>query len=177
MNDKPETKSTRIYDGKVVNLRIDAFHLPNGREAKMEIVDHVDVVHILPVDDDGNLLLVRQYRAAAGMELLETPAGGIEPGEDIEAAAQRELREETGYRAENFRLLGSVYSSPGFCTEFNHLFLATGLSYDPLEPDADEDISLVPVTLSEAVDMVNASQIGDAKSATAILLYKSLSTT
>ena len=177
MNDKPETKSTRIYEGKVVNLRIDAFHLPDGREATMEIVEHVDVVHILPVDDDGNLLLVRQYRAAAGMELLETPAGGIEPGEDIEAAAQRELREETGYRAENFRLLGSVYSSPGFCTEFNHLFLATGLSYDPLEPDADEDISLVPVTLSEAMDMVRTSQIGDAKSAAAILLYKSLSTT
>ena len=80
MSDKPETKSTRIYDGKVVNLRIDAFHLPDGREAKMEIVEHVDVVHILPVNDDGNLLLVRQYRAAAGMELLETPAGGIEPG-------------------------------------------------------------------------------------------------
>ena len=92
MSDKPETKSTRIYDGKVVNLRIDAFHLPDGREAKMEIVEHVDVVHILPVNDDGNLLLVRQYRAAAGMELLETPAGGIEPGEDIEAAAQRELQ-------------------------------------------------------------------------------------
>ena len=92
MKDKPETKSTRIYDGKVVNLRIDAFHLPDGREAKMEIVEHVDVVHILPVNDDGNLLLVRQYRAAAGMELLETPAGGIEPGEDIEAAAQRELQ-------------------------------------------------------------------------------------
>ena len=177
MNEKPETKSTRIYDGKVVNLRIDAFHLPDGREAKMEIVEHVDVVHILPVKDDGNLLLVRQYRAAAGMELLETPAGGIEPGEDIEAAAQRELREETGYRAENLRLLGSVYSSPGFCTELNHLFLATGLSYDPLEPDSDEDISLVPVTLSEAVDMVSTSQIGDAKSATTILLYKSLITT
>lgn len=174
MGAKPETKTNRIYEGRVVNLRLDTLRLPNGREAKMEIVEHAEVVHVLPVDEDGRLLLVRQYRAAAGKELLETPAGGIEPGEDVETAAQRELREETGYRAENFRLLASVYSSPGFCTELNHLFVATGLSYDPLEPDADEDIALAPVTLSEAEELVASSKIGDAKSATCILLYKFL---
>ena len=177
MDYKPETKTERIYDGKVVNLRIDSFELADGREARMEIVEHAEVVHILPVADDGRLLLVRQYRGAVGKELLETPAGGIEPGEDPETAAQRELREETGYRAERFRLLASVYSSPGFCTELNHLFVATELSYDPLEPDVDEDISLVPVTLSEAENLVASSKIGDAKSATCILLYKFLGVT
>lgn len=177
MGSNPETKSKRIYEGKVVNLRIDSLRLADGREAKMEIVEHAEVVHILPVAEDGRLLLVRQYRAAAGKELLETPAGGIEPGEDVESAAQRELREETGYRAENFKLLASVYSSPGFCTELNHLFVATGLSYGPLEPDADEDITLTPVSLSEAEEMVATGKIGDAKSATCILLYKFLGVT
>lgn len=177
MGTRPETKTDRIYEGKVVNLRIDSFRLADGREARMEIVEHAEVVHVLPVDEDGKLLLVRQYRAAAGKELLETPAGGIESGESVKGAAQRELREETGFRAEHFRLLASVYSSPGFCTELNHLFVATGLSYDPLDPDADEDIALVPVTLSEAEELVATGKIGDAKSATAILLYKFLGPT
>ena len=177
MGTKPDTKSDRIYEGKVVNLRIDSFRLANGSEARMEIVEHAEVVHVLPVAEDGKLLLVRQYRAAAGKELLETPAGGIEPGEDPETASQRELREETGYRADDFRLLASVYSSPGFCTELNHLFVATGLSYDPLDPDADEDIALVPVTLPEAEELVTTGGIGDAKSATTILLYKFLNLT
>ena len=177
MGARPETKTKRIYDGKVVNLRLDTLRLPDGREAKMEIVEHAEVVHVLPVTDDGKLLLVRQYRAAAGKELLETPAGGIEPDEDVETAAQRELREETGYRAEKFTLLASVYSSPGFCTELNHLFVATGLTHDPLEPDVDEDIALAPVTLSEAEEMAASSKIGDAKSVTTILLYKFLGVT
>ncbi|MCH8147850.1 MAG: NUDIX domain-containing protein [Planctomycetes bacterium] len=132
-------KSKTLYRGKVINLRIDTVELPNGSRTEREIVEHSEVVHILAVDTDDRVLLVRQFRTPAGRELLETPAGGIRPGESPEGAAQRELREETGFRAGALELVYSFYSTPGFCTEFNHLFFATDLTYDPLEGDDDEE--------------------------------------
>lgn len=161
--------SRPIYTGKVVNLRVDTVQLGDGSCSEMEVVEHAEVVHIVAIDDCNRIILVRQFRAPAEVSLLETPAGGIKNCESPEQAAQRELREETGYRAATLERFLSVYSSPGFCTELNHLFFAKGLTYDPLEPDADERIEVVRVSLDEALELIRSGEIGDAKSVAAIL--------
>lgn len=163
--------SRPVYAGKVVNLRVDTVQLADGTCSETEVVEHTEVVHLVAIDDDNRIILVRQFRAPAGVSLLETPAGGIKNCESPEQAAQRELREETGYRATTLERFLSVYSSPGFCTELNHLFLARGLTYDPLEPDADERIEVVRVSLEEALEFIRSGEIGDAKSVAAILFF------
>lgn len=164
------TESRRIYSGRIVGLREDTVRMPNGRTAGREVVEHADVVAIVPLDRQGNVVMVRQYRLPAGATLLEVPAGGVDEGEEIEAAAQRELQEETGYRAEKLERLGGLFVSPGYCTEFVHLFLASGLIEDALEADADEDIAVERVPLAEAVRMAEAGDIRDGKSIAGILL-------
>lgn len=164
------TASRRIYEGRILSLREDTVLLAGGVEARREIVEHAPVVAIVPVDDRGRVLMVRQFRLPAQDVLLEIPAGGVDPGEEIEAAAQRELREETGYRAQRLQRIAGFYVSPGYVTEFIHVFLATGLSHDPQEADADEDIVVQPVPLAEAVRMVEAGEVRDAKSIVGILL-------
>lgn len=160
-----------VYTGRVVRVRVDTIRMPDGGVAQREVVEHADAVHILAMDARGHLLLVRQYRNPADKELLEVPAGGIRPGEAVEEAAQRELREETGYRAGSLERVTSVYSTPGFCTELNHLLFAWDLTYDPLPADSDESIRVVSVSPEEALRMVKAGEVGDAKSVTALLLY------
>ncbi len=162
--------SRRIYDGRISSLREDTVELPNGRTALREIVEHAPVVALVPIDENRNVVLVRQYRLAAGEALLEIPAGLIDDGESVEAAAQRELREETGYRAAELRYLTGFFVSPGFCTEFVHVFLATGLSESPLDGDEDEDITVERILLAEAVRLVASGEIKDAKSIVGILL-------
>jgi len=124
----------------------------------------------VPLDGQGNVVMVRQYRLPAGATLLEVPAGGVDEGEDMPAAAQRELQEETGYRAERLERLGGLFVSPGYCTEFVHLFLAIGLIEDALEADPDEDITVERVPLAEAVRLAAAGEIRDGKSIAGILL-------
>ncbi len=164
------TGSRRIYEGRIVNLREDTVRMANGVEARREVVEHAEVVAIVPVDHRGDVLMVRQYRLPARDVLLEIPAGGVDPGEDVEAAAQRELREETGHRAERLEKIAGFYVSPGYVTEFIHVFLATGLSEDPEEGDADEDIVVRRVPLAEALRLVQTGEIRDAKSIVGLLL-------
>jgi len=163
-------ESFRIYDGRICALREDTVELSNGRRAKREIVEHTPVVAIVPIDENGDVLLVRQYRLAAGEALLEVPAGLVDEAEELEAAAQRELQEETGYRAAKLERLAGFFVSPGFCTEFIHVFLATGLSESRLEADEDEEVTLERMPLAEAVRLVEAGEIKDAKSVVGILL-------
>jgi len=167
--------SRRIHDGRICALREDTVQLANGNTTIREIVEHAPVVAIVPTDENGDVILVRQYRLAAKEALLEVPAGLVDPGEDLEAAAQRELREETGYRAANLRRLGGFFVSPGFCTEFIHVYLATGLGEAPLDGDEDEDITVERVSQAEAVRLVESGAIKDAKSVAGILLANATS--
>ncbi len=162
-------ESSRIYEGRICALRVDSVELPDGRRARREIVEHAPVVAMVPVDENGDVVLVRQYRLAAGESLLEVPAGLVDEGEDAEAAAQRELQEETGYRASHLEPLTGFFVSPGFCTEFIHVFLAMGLEESHAEADHDEDIDVVRLPLAEAVRLVESGAIKDAKSIAGIL--------
>jgi ADP-ribose pyrophosphatase len=163
-------ESRHVYEGKIVNLRVDLVELPGGRAAEREIVEHRGAVAIVAVDREGSVLLVRQYRKAVEAELLELPAGTLEPGEPAEACAARELGEETGARASEMRLMAMYYSSPGFCTEEMHIFLATGLDLDAARPEGDEQLELARMPLQEAVRMARSGLLRDSKSIIGLLL-------
>lgn len=161
----------RIYDGKVVNLRVDTVQLENGHVAKREVVEHVPAVTMLPVLDDGRIVFVRQWRTPAGRVLLELPAGSTDPGEDMEEAAQRELQEETGYKAGRISRLGGFWVAPGYCTEYIHVYLCEALAESRLAADEDEHIEVVALTLQEALAAIASGDIEDAKSQVGVLLY------
>jgi ADP-ribose pyrophosphatase len=160
-----ETISTRrVYDGRVVSLRVDRVRLPDGRVTDREIVEHGGAVGIVALDDEQNVVLVRQFRSALGMHLLEIPAGTLGGGEDVRACAFRELREETGYSARQMEPVYAFYSSPGFSNERIWLFLATDLSPGSQDVESDELIEVVKVPLERALQMVAAGEICDGKS-------------
>lgn len=170
MDLEPTIQSKRIYEGKVVGLRVDTVRLPNGREATREVVEHGESVAIVPVDAEGNVILVRQYRKAVGRTLLEVPAGSVEEGEDPEACARRELLEETGYTASHIEPIASFYTTPGFCTERMHAYLATGLMPGEAQPEFDEQIEVVPVPLQKVGELIHDRAIQDGKTLTSLLL-------
>lgn len=149
----PEVLSSRsIYEGKVVSLRVDEIALAQGGSAVREVVQHRGAVVMAALDADGNVYLVRQYRHAIGRWLLELPAGSLEPGEDPLVTAQRELREEVGLQAREWRQLGSFFSSPGFASEELHAFLAQELESVPQDPDEDEELVVVRYPLAELLE-------------------------
>ncbi|OPX86254.1 MAG: ADP-ribose pyrophosphatase [Pelotomaculum sp. PtaB.Bin104] len=158
----------RLYEGKIINVRVDTVSLPGGGTATREVVEHAGAVGVVPVNEQGEILLVRQYRYAAGKTLLEIPAGKLEPGEDPLACARRELLEETGYAASGCERLISFYSTPGFTNETLYLFLATGLTQKEQNLDEDEDIAVVPVPFEQAIDFIWSGEICDAKSVAGI---------
>ncbi len=167
-----ETLSSRtIYEGKVLKLRLDDVRLPDGRKTRREVVEHSDAVAIVALDDDNNTLLVKQFRKPVEKALLELPAGCIEPSEEPAATVSREMREETGYKPNKMEKLGGFYSSPGFCTEYMHVYLATGLVGDKLYAEDTDDIEVVRVPLEEVEDLIDSGAIRDAKSIAGLLLY------
>ena len=153
-----------------MGLRVDTLRYASGREGTIDIVEHPGGVTLVAFDDEGRLLLVRQYRHSAGRELLELPAGTLDPGETPEACAERELQEETGYRPGRMERLGGFYSAPGYCDEYLHVFLCTDLVESQLEGD-EEAIHLERVPLEEALRLAAEGGIEDAKTAGALLLY------
>jgi ADP-ribose pyrophosphatase len=168
----PEVQvSTRpVFGGKIIRVRVDTVKLPGGRHATREVVEHNAAVVIVPVDPEGNVILVRQYRYPVGETLLEAPAGTVENAEAPEECAQRELQEETGYAAADIRPLGEFWTTPGFCNEYMYAFLARDLVPSRLEADADEIIKVERLPLSHAVDMIRQGEIKDAKTIAALLM-------
>jgi ADP-ribose pyrophosphatase len=160
-----------IYEGRAVKLRIDTVRMPSGRETTREIVEHSDCVAIIAVDAEDNILLVNQFRKPVEKRLLEIPAGGIEPGEEPEDCVRREMREETGFLPRKVERLGGFYSTPGYGTEYLHLYLATELVHSPLQAEDSESIKLVRVSLSEIPGLITSGEICDAKSIAGLLMF------
>lgn len=163
-----------VYDGKLIKVVKEMVRLPSGKERPREIVRHPGAVALVPVDSEGRLLLVRQYRRAAGRVLLEIPAGTREPDEDAETCAKRELREEVGFDASQVERLGGFYSAPGFCTEFLDCYLLTELTESLAYADDDENIEVVPLSADEAIEAIRTGEICDSKSICGILMWATL---
>ncbi len=156
-------ESSNVFSGKLINVREDTVELVNGNHAMREIVDHPGGVVILAVDTDKKAYMVRQYRYAVAGELIEAPAGKMEPGERPIQSAMRELSEETGLEAEQWIYFGMTYPSPGFSTETLHLFLALDLTKREEHPDEDEFLKVEKINFVELVEMAKSGAIPDGK--------------
>lgn len=158
-----------VYDGKVISVARDVVKLPNGKNTFREVAVHRPAVAILPILNDGQILLIRQYRHPVKRVIWEIPAGLLEEGEDPAGAAQRELREETGYRAGVLERGPSFFPSPGFCDEEIHVFIGKDLAQDPMDCDDDEFVRVESVSLEKALSMISSGEIVDGKTILAIL--------
>jgi len=157
------------YSGIIVDVTVDQAQLPNGRVALREVVHHPGGVTILPLDDEGCVYCVRQFRYPYGEILLEVPAGKLERGEDPFECARRELSEETGFTADNWQSLGCLYTSPGYSGETLYLYLARGLRAGEAHPDEGEFLSVERIPLAQLLEQVMDGRIRDAKTVAAVL--------
>ncbi len=167
-------KSRRVYTGKVISLDLDTVRFPDGSIGEMELVRHPGASAVVPFLSDPageapQVLMIRQYRYAAEGYLYEIPAGRLNVGEDPRDCALRELKEETGCSAERVEQLFTMYTTPGFTDEKIHVFLATGLTAGETKHEADEFLELQPMLLSRALQMVEAGEIQDSKTALGLL--------
>jgi len=153
-------------------VRVDHVLTPSGRATVREVVHRQDAVVVLAIDRNEEILMVRQYRHSVGQELLELPAGGIEPGEGPSDCARRELQEETGFAPGRLRELGKWYAAPGFCTELMHLFLATDLTPSRLVAEDTDEIVVMRFAIDDCIDLIGKGKILDGKTIAGLLLYK-----
>ena len=160
------------FKGHIMAARLDKVELPNGHTAAREVCEHLGGVGVLPIDKDGNIILVRQYRYPYDEIMLEIPAGKLDHGDDEDAAdcGLRELKEETGCMAGRIVPLGCIYPSPGFLTEVVHLFAALDLTDGEMQPDEDEFVEVVRLPIAEVEAMAERNEIRDAK--TLVALYR-----
>jgi ADP-ribose pyrophosphatase len=163
--------TVKIFDGKVVKLKVDKVILPNGKQSTREIVKHPGAVAVIPITNDDKIVLVEQFRKPLEKSIVEIPAGKLEPGEDPQETAVRELEEETGYTTKSLTKLTSFYTSPGFADEIMHIYVAKELEKLDDVPSLDEDefVEILEVTLEEAKQLVEEQRIHDAKTNYAVL--------
>ncbi|MDH4082858.1 MAG: NUDIX hydrolase [Nitrospira sp.] len=152
-----------IYTGKVVTLNVDTVQLPNGFTVDLETIRHPGASAVVPLKDDGTVVLIRQFRHAAGGFIYEIPAGKLDRGEDPLNCAARELEEEVGYRAASFQLLSSIFTAPGFADEVIHIYKAIGLTKGQQHLDRDEVLEIVEMSLDEAIEKIQDGTIRDGK--------------
>lgn len=169
MVEAPLIERRPIYTGRIVDLSVDRVRLPDGRVCELELVRHPGAAAVVPVDDEGRVLLVRQYRYASGGWLLEIPAGKLDGDEPAEACAAREVEEETGFRAGRLVPMGWIWTTPGFSDERIWLFLALQLSKSRQRLQPDELLTVERVPLAEALRQAGQGEIRDAKSVCALL--------
>ncbi|MEW9669653.1 NUDIX domain-containing protein [Ammoniphilus sp. 3BR4] len=165
-------KSDLIFEGKVITLQVDEVELPNGNLSKREIVKHPGAVAVIAVTPENRIIMVRQFRKPLEKTILEIPAGKLEKGEEPLACAKRELIEETGYRASEMKFVSSFYTSPGFADEIIHIYEAQGIQAGVAQPDQDEFVDLVEVTLEEAFQYIQSGDIIDAKTVFAVYYWE-----
>jgi len=166
-----ETLSSKsIYEGRAINLKVLTVRKDDDSETSREIVEHADCIGVVAVEGDS-VLLVRQFRKPVERELLEIPAGGIEPGETVEDAVKREMQEETGYRPRRLVKLGGYYLAPGYSTEYLHLYLATSLEVSQLTAEDTDEITRVRVPISEIPELLASGRILDGKSLAGLYMY------
>jgi ADP-ribose pyrophosphatase len=157
------SKSKHVFTGKVLTLNIDTVTLPNGFTVDLEIVRHPGAAAVVPLKDNGTVVLIKQFRHAAGGFIYEIPAGKLHPGEDPMHCAARELEEEIGYVAGRLELLTSILTAPGFTDEVIHIYKATGLTAGRQQLDRDEVLEVLEISFEEAIKMIKAGTIRDAK--------------
>jgi ADP-ribose pyrophosphatase len=170
---KPEKTlaSQQVYQGHAVNMRVDTVEKAGGRKTTRDVVEHSDCIAVVAIDEQDNVLLVRQFRHAVDKSLLEIPAGGIDPGEEPLDSVRRELQEEIGYFPRKIDKLGGFYTIPGYGTEYLHCFVASDLVPGRLMAEDTEDIELVRISLNEIPRLIASGEICDAKSIAALLTF------
>lgn len=161
------TKSSQLYNGRILNLRVDQVEFGDGKSTIREVVEHRGAAAIVPIIDD-NVILVQQFRYAASSDLLEIPAGTLEPGESPETCARRELEEETGYRCSELQKILECFMAPGYSTEKIHFYLAKRLERSKMMTEDDERIEVKTIPISDALEKIRSGQIKDAKTVCAI---------
>ncbi|MBR3001877.1 MAG: NUDIX hydrolase [Oscillospiraceae bacterium] len=164
----------KVYSGKLLNIYRDTVLLENGNTSVREIAKHPGGVCVAALEDDGSLWFVRQYRYAVGDDVLELPAGKLEPGEDPDDAIVRELKEETGCTADSIIKVSASFPSPGYTSEVLHLYIARGLHHGDQHLDEDEDLDAFRIPLADAVKMVMNGEIRDSKTQTLILMAEKI---
>ena len=168
------TKSTEIFKGRVIHVKVDEVELPTGKTSTREIVNHPGGVGILAIDDKNQVFMVRQYRKPFETTLLEIPAGKLEYGEEPLHCAARELEEETGYKAKDFTYLDYFIPTPGYCDEKIHLYLAKGLYKGTVNPDEDEILNIEKYPIEVLIDMIRSGELKDGKTVIGLMKYQFL---
>lgn len=164
----------KVFKGKIFTVAQDTIEFPNGTQAKWDVLLHHGAAAVVPIDNEGNIILVEQYRCVEDGQILEIPAGKLEPGEDPMVCAARELEEETGYKARLLMPVCSIYSAVGFSDEIIHIYVTKGLEKGQINLDEDEYVTIKKYTLEEVINKILNGEIKDSKTIAAIFTVKEM---